>query len=506
MIEALPARRSRTATTAPISSLVPLLWCAHAPVARRSAANRAQRIDAAILGFRYWMDEPGNDVQWYFSENHALLFHTAGLSRRHALSRRDLPPLRPHRRASSARSAAARVRAWLDHFEAWEMAEFNSAPYFPIDLKGLPRSTRSRRTPTSAERAERRDRAAARDRRPLGAPRACSPPRRAAPTSTRSAPGALAGAFRHRAPALGARAGYGRRFHALPQLALCLRDHGLASMPEPCGDRRPWQATSAQEWRFAQGENGIAALYHYKTPRFRDGLGRRLPLGRVGLPGNGAASAPRRAAGGADLDQPSRRDDPFRLRPAVLLGRLRHLPRVHQYRGLAVARFRRRSRAAGLHPCLASRSRDGRGRLRRRPRARPRRTGRSACCSRQRAASSRVADGPTAGCEIRLPGRRGALDRAAVRACRRRAASTAFAERFAGLARIERGDGAIWLARPRLWRVSSAVPTRVVRTRDGVLDPATLDACRASCQALPTRRDADAAVTKKLAGTVQKSA
>src|SRR5690606_10903075 len=26
---------------------------------------------------------------------------------------------------------------WLDHFEAWEMAEFNSAPYFPIDLKGL---------------------------------------------------------------------------------------------------------------------------------------------------------------------------------------------------------------------------------------------------------------------------------------------------------------------------------------------------------------------------------
>ena len=28
-----------------------------------------------ILNFRYWIDEPGNDVMWFFSENHALLFH-----------------------------------------------------------------------------------------------------------------------------------------------------------------------------------------------------------------------------------------------------------------------------------------------------------------------------------------------------------------------------------------------------------------------------------------------
>lgn len=34
-------------------------------------------IEHAVLNYRYWMDEPGNDVQWYFSENHALLFHTA---------------------------------------------------------------------------------------------------------------------------------------------------------------------------------------------------------------------------------------------------------------------------------------------------------------------------------------------------------------------------------------------------------------------------------------------
>ena len=29
------------------------------------------------IGFRYWFDEPGNDAMWFFSENHALCFHTA---------------------------------------------------------------------------------------------------------------------------------------------------------------------------------------------------------------------------------------------------------------------------------------------------------------------------------------------------------------------------------------------------------------------------------------------
>jgi hypothetical protein len=57
-------------------SLVPLIWSRTVWGADIGPAMRA-RIDAAILGFRYWMDEPGNDVQWYFSENHALLFHTA---------------------------------------------------------------------------------------------------------------------------------------------------------------------------------------------------------------------------------------------------------------------------------------------------------------------------------------------------------------------------------------------------------------------------------------------
>ena len=32
-----------------------------------------------LLGFRYWIDEPGNDAMWFWSENHALMFHTCQL-------------------------------------------------------------------------------------------------------------------------------------------------------------------------------------------------------------------------------------------------------------------------------------------------------------------------------------------------------------------------------------------------------------------------------------------
>ena len=114
---------------------MPLLWWRKAYGDRLEAGLR-ERIDQAILGYRYWMDEPGNDVQWYFSENHALLFHTAAYLAGHLLP--DALFARSGRigREQSA-VGAQRVRHWLDHFETWEMAEFNSAPYFPIDLKGL---------------------------------------------------------------------------------------------------------------------------------------------------------------------------------------------------------------------------------------------------------------------------------------------------------------------------------------------------------------------------------
>ncbi len=60
-------------------SILPLLriWRDH-----REALEPARRarLRKALLGFRYWLDEPGNDVMWFWSENHVLCFHVAQLA------------------------------------------------------------------------------------------------------------------------------------------------------------------------------------------------------------------------------------------------------------------------------------------------------------------------------------------------------------------------------------------------------------------------------------------
>lgn len=94
------------------------------------------RMKAAILGFRYWTDEPGNDVMWFWSENHVLCFHAAqyvagdlfpdevfDASQRTGAAQRDL--------------AHRRLMRWFASAEAHGFAEWNSAAYYPIDLIGL---------------------------------------------------------------------------------------------------------------------------------------------------------------------------------------------------------------------------------------------------------------------------------------------------------------------------------------------------------------------------------
>ncbi|WP_292492723.1 hypothetical protein [Mesorhizobium sp.] len=240
--------------------LVPLLWCRAIYGDRLEASLRA-RIDKAVLGYRYWMDEPGNDVQWYFSENHALLFHTAAY-----IAGGLLPEARFTRSGRLGREqsavGAARVRAWLDHFEAWEMAEFNSAPYFPIDLKGLCALYAQAPDKDIAERAGKAI-------------------IRLLEIVARSAHhGILTGAqgrsYEHTLRAarslelsgicrmVWGRGNYGMRFHALPQLALCLRDHGL-TVPDELAAIASLADDTAWEWTFAQGQDRFARLYHHKT-------------------------------------------------------------------------------------------------------------------------------------------------------------------------------------------------------------------------------------------------
>ena len=213
------------------------------------------------------MDEPGNDVQWYFSENHALLFHTSAYLAGHLLPASTF--VRSGRKgAEQSAVGATRVRAWLDHFEAWEMAEFNSAPYFPIDLKGLTALAALAPDADIAERARRASCACARSSRARPTT-AWSRPRRAAPTSTRFAPAARS-SCRALPACCGARAGTvaaSTPCRSLPSACAIM----ASSCPRRCRPIASHQGDANQEWCFAQGENSFAALYHYKGRDFAMG-------------------------------------------------------------------------------------------------------------------------------------------------------------------------------------------------------------------------------------------
>ncbi|WKL01327.1 hypothetical protein Q0F98_32530 [Paenibacillus amylolyticus] len=94
------------------------------------------RVKASILGYRYWIDEPGDDVMWFFSENHALLFHTnellAGQLFGDELFSNSGESGEVHRQ-----KAEQRLALWFERFLDEGLAEWNSSAYIPIDAVGL---------------------------------------------------------------------------------------------------------------------------------------------------------------------------------------------------------------------------------------------------------------------------------------------------------------------------------------------------------------------------------
>lgn len=326
-------------------SLVPLLWARIAHADGLSDELLA-RIDAAILGYRYWMDEPGNDVQWYFSENHALLFHTAC-----HLAGDLLPEARFQRsgRTGAAQREAGRERLerWFDHFEAAEMAEFNSAPYFPIDLKGL---TALHALSPDAGIRQRAARAIA---------------RLVEVVANSAHHGVMTGAqgrsYQHSlcvadtleltalSRLLWGKGSFGAHVHCLVQLALCLRDHGL-DLPA-LADQADWKGTRGREWAFWQGQNGFARLYHYKTAEtalgsaalyrwFEWGYQETLVHARIG----------RNADAQVWINHPGEMVQAGFGRPSYWGGSA-SIPRVQQYRNLAVVVFSGHEGQAGFTHC-----------------------------------------------------------------------------------------------------------------------------------------------------------
>lgn len=94
------------------------------------------QIEEALLGFRYWIDEPGDDVMWFFSENHALLFHIcqyfAGMY---------LPEQVFHNSNKLGKEIHARatelLNEWFDNFFLEFITEWNSNAYIPVDVLGI---------------------------------------------------------------------------------------------------------------------------------------------------------------------------------------------------------------------------------------------------------------------------------------------------------------------------------------------------------------------------------
>ncbi|MEJ2028548.1 MAG: hypothetical protein P8X66_01500 [Maritimibacter sp.] len=115
--------------------MVPLLWIYGA---YRDALpdEAATAIRAAILNYRYWMDEPGNDAMWFWSENHVLCFHVSEYIAGRLLTG-EIFPNAGLTGAEHLALAETRLDRWLSSVEAHGLAEWNSAAYYPIDFIGL---------------------------------------------------------------------------------------------------------------------------------------------------------------------------------------------------------------------------------------------------------------------------------------------------------------------------------------------------------------------------------
>jgi hypothetical protein len=110
----------------------------HAYIAydNKLSQNVKAAIEDAMLGFRYWIDEPGNDVMWFFSENHALMFHTCqyiagGLLPDMVFESSGLAGKELRKKAEGL------LETWFESFFDEFITEWNSPAYIPIDYLGL---------------------------------------------------------------------------------------------------------------------------------------------------------------------------------------------------------------------------------------------------------------------------------------------------------------------------------------------------------------------------------
>lgn len=116
--------------------LVSLLWCWKEHAWSQLTEKQWQRVRSSILGYRYWLDEPGNDSMWFWSENHVLCFHVSQLLAGQFFSN-DTFICSGRKGAEQKALATERLNKWFAHVLEHGLAEWNSSCYFPIDYIGL---------------------------------------------------------------------------------------------------------------------------------------------------------------------------------------------------------------------------------------------------------------------------------------------------------------------------------------------------------------------------------
>ncbi|MEN8906500.1 MAG: hypothetical protein ABF289_11135 [Clostridiales bacterium] len=93
-------------------------------------------IKRSIIDFRYWIDEPGNDVMWYFSENHSLLFHISQYLSGD-IYKDEIFTVSKRKGKEQCIIGKKRLSEWFNNFFKYGYSEWNSATYIPINLIGF---------------------------------------------------------------------------------------------------------------------------------------------------------------------------------------------------------------------------------------------------------------------------------------------------------------------------------------------------------------------------------
>ncbi|MGH3878860.1 MAG: hypothetical protein ACRDSK_17650 [Actinophytocola sp.] len=99
-------------------------------------ADTRAAVREALLGMKYWIDQPGLDAMCYFTENHQLVWHTAEYLAGEAFADETFANTgwtgRRH-----AEHGAALAREWLTARLAGGFSEFDSNAYLAIDVLAL---------------------------------------------------------------------------------------------------------------------------------------------------------------------------------------------------------------------------------------------------------------------------------------------------------------------------------------------------------------------------------